>query len=320
MKTLVQRYLDRQTALPIVILQLKNALLIRFGIVSSLALFFGIIVFIILFKELGIDDHVVRLLLLVSPLSLIVFSFVASYLFSIHKIIRDVSRLKRISFSFYGGLAGVALAFWFLSEHYHFDLLLLFDGGAIFAGFLHGFARTACLNYGCCHGKEIPRFSQNRLHIAYANPHAKAVRVSNLAHKPLYPVQLYEAAGCLLVGCILVLLSHLCHYRGLLAGTYILLYGIVRFACEFFRGENDYARFMKLTIFQWISIALIAGGAVRIAASLIEGSEAEILFHAQTLESLPDFIPFIVGMPLVMFFAYGFHYRKIGQWMGTKAP
>ncbi|HMZ57421.1 MAG TPA: hypothetical protein PL048_01520, partial [Leptospiraceae bacterium] len=63
-RSIVQKWLNRQTRLPIILVQLRDIILIRFGVISALSLFFGLIFFIVLFKELGIQDKVIRILLI----------------------------------------------------------------------------------------------------------------------------------------------------------------------------------------------------------------------------------------------------------------
>lgn len=313
-RRVLQYWLDRQTRLPIILIQFRDIILIRFGVVSALSLFFGLIFFIVLFKELGIADSVIRILLIFGPINLIGLSFVLSWIISIRKIIEDFRNLKNVSFGFFGGFLGVVLTFIIVSLKYDISLLLVSDGGAVLTGFIHSFARTACLNYGCCHGKEIEGELKGKLHLVYRNPLAKAVRVSGLADRPLYPVQFYESISCFTLGLLTVLLCSFHPPAGTLTGFYFLGYGIIRFICEFYRGETDVVFFRNLTVYQWISAGLFLIGSLMIGYSIFYGKPAFIIFHLSTFSMLGEFLPFIIGMPFIIFFAYGYHYKSIGKW------
>ncbi len=313
-RSIVQKWLNRQTRLPIILVQLRDIILIRFGVISALSLFFGLIFFIVLFKELGIQDKVIRILLIFGPISLIALSFVLSWIISIRKILEDIRNLRNVSFGFFGGFLGVVLTFIIVSLKYDINLLLVSDGGAVLTGFIHSFARTACLNYGCCHGKEIQGELNGRLHLVYTDPLAKAVRISGLEGRPLYPIQFYESISCLGLGFLTVLLCSFHPPAGTLTGFYFLGYGIIRFICEFYRGEADTASYRNLTVYQWISLGLVLIGSSVTVYSFLFGKPASIVFHLGTFTLIGDFLPFIIGMPFIIFFAYGYHYKTIGRW------
>jgi phosphatidylglycerol---prolipoprotein diacylglyceryl transferase len=314
-KNLFQVWLHRQTHKPVIAFRSNNFILVRFGIVSSLALLFGLAAFIVLFKELGLENRTIKVLLFAAPINLIVFSFILNFLFYIKQIFQDIRFLKNITFGFFGGLLGVVLSFVLLAKLYGINLLLLFDGSAILVGFIHSFARTACVNYGCCHGREILKYPfESRLHIIYSDPLSKAVRVSKLANKPLYPVQLYESIGCLTIGFVIVFLALFFHRLGLLVGAYLFLYGLLRFVCEFYRGESDTIYFKKLSVYQWICLLLILAGFSLSIYALTMAEPAHISFHWNTLYHLKEYYGFLFVMPCLILFFYGFHYKSVGKW------
>jgi prolipoprotein diacylglyceryltransferase len=310
----LQNWLNLQTNKPIVVLQWKNVYFIRFGIVSAIALFFGISFFILMFLQMGISHDIIESLMVYTPINLILFSFVQSFLFSFREIIKDFRYLKNITFGFFGGLFGVVLTFLFFSQKYNLDTWKILDGGALLAGFIHGYARTACLNYGCCHGKIIPEHNQSRLHLCYTNPLSKAVRVSQLQNQPLYPVQMYESFGCFTIGIGMLLFFPLVPYQGLLAGLYILCYGILRFVCEFYRGEVDTPFLGKYSVYQWVSLFLMVLGFGLVLYLISLGQSNTIQFTLEKARGIQNYIWYILFMPLTILFFYGFHYKKIGKW------
>ncbi|MCB1155941.1 MAG: prolipoprotein diacylglyceryl transferase [Leptospiraceae bacterium] len=310
----IQNWLHNQTGMPIVLFKYKNILLIRFGLVSSISLLFGLLLFIPLLVGLGISKKTVNSLLLYAPLNLILFSFVQSIILSFKSILKDYRFLKNISFGFFGGLLGVISTFIYFSYKDNFNLLALLDGSALLGGFIHGYARTACINYGCCHGKEIPNFTRDQLHILYTDPLSKAIRVSHYSQTPLYPVQLYESLGCIGIGIFQLTMILLFYIPGIFFSTYLVLYGLLRFICEFYRGEKDSPLFFNLSSYQWISLALFNLGIIFFFYFILKGTLSRFPFQAVEFNDIKEFLPYIIGMPLIMLFFYGFHYKAIGKW------
>ncbi len=312
--TILQNWLNRQTEKSIVVIQWKNMYLIRFGITSAIALFLGITSFITMFLQIGISHEMIKLLMFYTPINLIFFSFVQSFAFSFREIIKDYRYLKNITFGFFGGLFGVLFTFLYYSFEYNLDIWKILDVSALLGGFIHGYARTACLNYGCCHGKKMIDFSENKLHMSYSNPMSKAVRVSHLENQPLYPVQMYESFGCFGIGLLMLGLFSFVPYQGLLASIYVLCYGILRFTCEFYRGEADTPYVGKYSIYQWVSIFLMILGVFLIFYVSYSGKQNTIQFSWERILGIQNYILYILFMPFTILFFYGFHYKKIGKW------
>jgi phosphatidylglycerol:prolipoprotein diacylglycerol transferase len=98
------------------------------------------------------------------------------------------------------------------------------------------FMRLGCILNGCCHGHPAAGWG-----IAFRNPACRVPR--ELLGVPLYPVQLYEAAGALLIF-LWVHLVVLPRIRGGAlkpgAGFFLFagLYGVLRFAGDFWRASD----------------------------------------------------------------------------------
>lgn len=309
---LAQNWLNAETSRPIVIFQTGSIILVRFGVKSAAALFFGLCSFIVVFRSMGVTHEALSVLLLVSPASLILFSFLQGLLFSPRRFARP-EESGNIVFGFFGGLFGMLLTFVFASFYYKMNLLLLLDASALLGGFIHAYARTACLNYGCCHGKELPAHAE-QLHTVYRNPLSKAVRVSKLRDRPLYPVQVYESAGCLIIGLVILALANTVHRAGLLAGTYLLLYGALRFGCEFLRGEKDTLFIGRYSIYQWVSMVMMIGGFLLMVSAAGNAPAAISVNFGEIAGFLLEFTPQLIFMPAVILFFYGFHFKKVGKW------
>ena len=152
-------------------------------------------------------------------------------------------------FVFYGGLYGALLGGALYAKFGHADLEGLLRRLLPAVALIHGFGRLGCFCMGCCYG--IP--SEN---LGIVLPE------SLLAPRdvPLLPVQLYEAAlEFILFGVLAVLSRRERNGRGML-GLYLTVYGLARFALEFFRGDGYRGVAWDLSTSQWISIPTVAFG------------------------------------------------------------
>lgn len=87
---------------------------------------------------------------------------------------------------------------------------------------------------------------------------------------PRHPSQLYEALGeGLLLGVILWGLSAKERVPGMVAGSFVLGYGLIRFVVEFFREPDSFLGLQALSLSQgqWLSIPLIVVGAIVIGTA-----------------------------------------------------
>jgi phosphatidylglycerol:prolipoprotein diacylglycerol transferase len=123
----------------------------------------------------------------------------------------------------------------------------------------HAVGRLGCYLAGCCYGKpwsaglSFPRGSVAFDELAASLP-AGATRTP-----PLHPVQLYEAAGELVIFFVLVMWRRRQRFAGQTALRYATLYGVLRFAVEFFRGDASRGFIGALSVAQVVSVALVAG-------------------------------------------------------------
>jgi phosphatidylglycerol---prolipoprotein diacylglyceryl transferase len=156
---------------------------------------------------------------------------------------------------FYGGLIAALLTAYFYMKR---SGLPVFKTADLFAPGLalgHGIGRLGCFAAGCCWGKptHLPWA------VTFTNPDAQSVGVP--LGIPLHPTQLYESFSEFLICGALFLLSRRAHKPGSIIGSYLALYGTVRFLVEFLR-EHDESNPLGLAISleQWISLLLAAAG------------------------------------------------------------
>jgi phosphatidylglycerol:prolipoprotein diacylglycerol transferase len=163
----------------------------------------------------------------------------------------DIFKIWEGGLVFYGGvLLALPTAVWYVKKH----SLNIWITADIFAPSLaigHVFGRLGCLAAGCCYGKTAQSLPWG---IMFTDPDCLAP--TNVF---LHPTQLYESAGEFLNFLILLSLRKHKSFNGQLFMTYLLLYSVMRFIVEFFRG--DVARGFigpYLSVSQVISIVMFA--------------------------------------------------------------
>lgn len=166
---------------------------------------------------------------------------------------RDLLSLARSGGVFYGGLiAAVVVALLYLRRH----KLPLWTTTDVFAPGIalgHIVGRLGCLLAGCCFGKPttVPWA------ITFRDPAATA-NVGTPLGVPLHPTQLYEAGAEALILAFLLLWEKKGRpFPGRTFWTYMLLYGISRFAIEFYRGDSRGMVFDALSTSQFVSVVLV---------------------------------------------------------------
>lgn len=146
---------------------------------------------------------------------------------------------------FYGGMFGGLLVGKIYCSIRHTDILPYLDVTALFIPLFHVFGRIGCFLSGCCYGIECEFGFVYRYSLIEA-----ACGVRRL------PVQLFEAAGNLLIFFILYRLQKSGRMKDRLLYLYFLLYSVLRFVTEFFRGDEYRGFFLMFSTSQWISLLL----------------------------------------------------------------
>lgn len=156
--------------------------------------------------------------------------------------------LMMSGFVFYGGLFGALAGGWLYCRRYGIDagkaVALFVPGFPLF----HLFGRIGCFLAGCCHG--VPWAGGIAFHHALAAPNEIA----------LFPVQLAEAGGNLLLF-LLLLWLFLRGYRRALLPVYLAGYSVMRFGLEFLRGDALRGVWL-LSASQWMALGVLAATAV----------------------------------------------------------
>lgn len=182
--------------------------------------------------------------------------------------------LSRSGFVFLGGLIGATIAcavylrrkslpFWRTAD-------TLVPGLAVG----HAFGRVGCHYAGCCYGGvcpgplglEVPRVDLPDGTIwpnVYLEHVAEGLIPESAGHSlPVWPVQLMETGGLLLLAGLMVLYFLRRPPMGMVFGVYLVGYSILRFILEFLRGDEIRGFIIEgvLTTSQGLSVLLLAAG------------------------------------------------------------
>ena len=144
------------------------------------------------------------------------------------------------------------------------SLLALLDVLGPAMALAHAFGRISCFMQGCCFGKPAPQGFP--FAVCFPPGSGAAYRYPSLlpgtsGSVPVYPVQLFESAGNILMCVILLLLLRKRKYVGTIGGVYLILYGVMRFLIEFMRGDHTDS-ILGLTPSQFIAVAIAIPGGI----------------------------------------------------------
>ena len=141
----------------------------------------------------------------------------------------DIFKIWEGGLVFYGGiLFAIPTVIWYAKK----NDLALWSTADVFAPSIaigHSIGRIGCFFAGCCYGKPAEGLPWA---VTFTNPQSLAQ-----IGIPLHPTQLYESAGEFINFLILITLRRYKSFDGQLFLTYVLLYSILRFIVEFFRGD-----------------------------------------------------------------------------------
>ncbi|MBI4062267.1 MAG: prolipoprotein diacylglyceryl transferase [Elusimicrobia bacterium] len=147
---------------------------------------------------------------------------------------RDLSIMN--GYSAFGGFIGLSLCAALFARWKRIPVLKLADYLFLCGAFWHAFGRVGCFLAGCCHGRPtgLP------WGVVFRDPGSMVP--PELLGVALHPVQLYEAAGDLLIASVLwpvLRATEEGRYRpGLVVAGHFAAYGVLRFGLEFLRGDT----------------------------------------------------------------------------------
>ncbi|MDR2426113.1 MAG: prolipoprotein diacylglyceryl transferase [Endomicrobium sp.] len=163
----------------------------------------------------------------------------------------DIFKIWNGGLIFYGGfIIAVTYIVWY-TKRKKIPLARLSDIMAPALGLGHFFGRIGCFFAGCCYGKT----SNMPWSVVFNNTDTLAVKGIHI-----HPTQLYEAFGNLAIFTILHFYNKKEHAAGKTFALYLIIYAILRFTVEFFRGDYRGAELAGLSVSQIISVFLFSAG------------------------------------------------------------
>ncbi|OQA86348.1 MAG: Prolipoprotein diacylglyceryl transferase [Lentisphaerae bacterium ADurb.Bin242] len=176
-----------------------------------------------------------------------------------------VFRIDQGGLVFYGGFILAFLTIWLYCRWKKLSIPRILDICAPAMALGHAFGRIGCFMQGCCfgapcrHGVVFPPGSapaERFPDMGSVLPNLKIYGQAVASSQALYPVQLFESFGNLLLGLFLLFLFKKVKKAGQIAAVYFIGYGILRFCLEFLRGDHT-DRFLGMTNAQVIGLAVM---------------------------------------------------------------
>ena len=169
----------------------------------------------------------------------------------------------RFGFVYFGGFIGVVvMGFVFFKGSYR-EVVRRADYFAAILPVGHAIGRLGCFSAGCCYGRptSLP------WGVKFTDP--RSLVAPSLLGVPLHPTQLYEAAGNLAIAAVLFQVLRRVRDGKLQPGAafylYVVLYAVLRFIVEIYRGDDRGAYVAGLSPSQWIAILVATLAVVTVA-------------------------------------------------------
>ncbi len=166
---------------------------------------------------------------------------------------------------YYGGLIGGVIGALAYFKYVGASVLGMGDVGMPFLPLGHSIARLGCFLNGCCWGYHtdgptgvvFPRYS-----LAWKRQVEEGLITRAAEHPlPVHPTQLYESLGLFVIFLVMRFAYKHKKHDGSIIFLYPLLYGILRFTTEAFRGDSVRSIY-GMTVSQTIGLVLFMGGAL----------------------------------------------------------
>ena len=237
-----------------------------YGVFVTLGILIAYILVLRLAKREGINTRAIDNTFLIAILFGIIgarIAYAIEHPYEFHSIL-DYVAIWKGGVSFYGGLIGGMIGALIGIKLFGLPLWKTADIAAPAIALAHFFGRLGCTAAGCCYGKPFPYATSNEVGIHFTDkfPFFYVVFPKGAVappYVPLYPTQLMEAFGNLLIFFILLFIYRKKPFDGFVFSLYLFLYGTERFLLEFLRGVTPPLPVIGLTWNQVVSLVLILG-------------------------------------------------------------
>ena len=230
-----------------------------YGLIIVFGIIIGSIVAILYFSKFNkIKKDDVLYSILYGIIGIVVGAKILYLLTNIQLLIRSkdiVSTFLQMlsgGFVFYGGLIGGILGIFIYAKQFKIEFKPLLLTIVPTIPLVHSIGRIGCLLAGCCYGMEYNGIGAITFHNSLIAPNEIS----------LFPIQIIECICNLLIFMILTITYKKATGTYKTVGLYCILYSIVRFTLEFFRGDLIRGIYFGLSTSQWISILLLILGII----------------------------------------------------------
>ncbi len=240
-----------------------------YGIMATIGILLLLFLPMRLAKKYKIDSTNILITLLIAGVGVVIGGHLVYGLTNFDKIIYLFQNLDKVTSLgilfdsigfifggqvFYGGLIGGLVAAFIYLKATKKDVDLYAYIITPFIPLFHALGRIGCFLAGCCYGIEIEHG------VIF---HNSAIEMAN--NVPRLPIQLIESACNFILFGILLHLQKKGKYKKTLLYIYLLIYSIIRFVDEFFRGDTyrgfvgpiSTSQFISILIFVFATIMLI---------------------------------------------------------------
>ncbi len=162
----------------------------------------------------------------------------------------------RYGFVFFGGMIVSIASLIIYMKKKRLPLLPTADFLIVGLPLGHALGRVGCFLAGCCYGKP----TNSAFGVVFTNPHTLVPPELRGIH--LYPTQLYEAFGNILLFIWLHYAYKKNHKPGSILLQYITGYAAMRFVIEFFRGDFRGAYILGLSPSQALAVCTVCAAAI----------------------------------------------------------
>ena len=238
-----------------------------YGLLVATAMLVGYFMFMRLSKREEIDTDKAEVVFIITVLMGLMGSRIA-FVIEHPEFVKgflDIFAIWKGGVSFFGGFIGAVLGFLVTVRVKNLPLWKTADASAPSLVLAHAIGRLGCTSAGCCYGRPVPGAEDLSVGIHFMKdfPFFYMVFPQGSTAPPgmaLYPTQILEALGNLLIFLILIFLYRRKVFDGEVISLYAILYGAMRFALEFYRGVTPPIQGLGLTWNQLVAIALVAAG------------------------------------------------------------
>ncbi|WP_448588628.1 prolipoprotein diacylglyceryl transferase [Thermocrinis sp.] len=239
-----------------------------YGVLVALGVFVAYYLLLRLGRREGLNaNHLENTLLFALIFGIVIsrITYILEHPEQINKI-TDIFAIWQGGLTFFGGLMGGILGVLLGIYRYKLPIWKSADIGVIALTIAHSIGRLGCTSAGCCYGK--PFFAEEikpGLHFSDKFPFFYVVFPEGAVappYMPLYPTQIMEFLGLLTIFFVLLLVYRRKPFDGFVFALYMLLYGLLRFSLEFYRGVTPPIQPIGLTWNQLVSILMVLASVV----------------------------------------------------------